>query len=176
MTLPDPQQRDAGKCLPLSAMAAGFVLALSVAVVPARVAAQEEPLDPVAWLTGCWLSVSGENTTEEVWLRPRGGMMVGMVRSVRGGVATGYELLVLGVVGGRIVLTAFPSGQQPTDFGATSAGPGLLRVENPEHDFPQKIEYRQPAPDSLVATVFADVHDTSAAFAVRYARGACPSR
>jgi len=99
-----------------------------------------------------------------------------MVRSVRRGVATGYELLVLRVVGDRIVLTAYPSGQQPADFGATSAGPGLLRVENPEHDFPQKIEYRQPAPDSLVARVFAEVDDPSAAFAVPYARGACPSR
>lgn len=156
-------------------LAALLGLGLSAAAVPARVAAQEEPLGEVAWMTGCWVSGSGENTTEEVWLQPRGGMMVGMVRSVRRGIATGYELLVLRVVGDRIVLRAYPSGQQPTDFGATSAGPGLLRVENPEHDFPQKIEYRQPGPDSLVASVFGDVRDTAAAFAVPYARGACPS-
>jgi hypothetical protein len=157
-------------------IAAALALSLWVLAAPCQVAAQTAPLDSVAWLSGCWLAAAGENTTEEVWLQPHGGLMVGMVRSVRSGVATGYELLVLQRVGGRIVLTAHPSGQEPADFRASTTGPDLLRVENPDHDFPRRIEYRQPTTDSLVASVFGGVDDPSPAFELLYARAPCPAR
>jgi hypothetical protein len=101
-------------------------------------------------------------------------MMVGVARSVRGEVAVGHELLVLQSVDGRIVFTAYPSGQQPTDFEVVASDQGLLRVENPDHDFPQKLEYRLHGSDSLVAGVFAGAGDPFPAFEVPYARGKCP--
>ncbi|MEM8600714.1 MAG: DUF6265 family protein [Bacteroidota bacterium] len=150
------------------------VVALWALAVPNQAAAQGTPLEEMAWLSGCWMAGSGANTTEEVWLPPRGGMMVGLTRSVRRGTATGYELMVLQRADEQIVLTAYPSGQQPTDFQATSARGDLLRVENPDHDFPQRIEYHRPTPDSLVARVFGGVEDDAPAFNVRYVRVSCP--
>ncbi|MEM6784622.1 MAG: DUF6265 family protein [Bacteroidota bacterium] len=144
--------------------------------MPRQAAAQDTSLHDVTWLSGCWQAGSGENTTEEVWLPPRGGMMVGLVRSVRQGTATGYELLVLQREDEQIVLKAYPSGQQPTSFQATHVRWDFLRVENPAHDFPQRIEYRRPAPDSLVATVFGAVGDKVPAFDVHYGRAPCPDQ
>lgn len=152
-----------------------LAFALLAVSTPVCVTAQATPLNDVEWLSGCWLAGAGENTTEEVWLQPRGGLMIGMARSVRSGVATGYELLALRVVEGRLVLTAYPSGQQPADFQVERAEPGLLRVENRDHDFPQKIEYRQPSADSLVGSVFGDADDVASAFDIRYARAPCPA-
>lgn len=134
-------------------------------------------------MAGCWVAGSGGNTTEEVWLPPRGGMMIGVVRSVRRGVASGYELLLLRSsvnqdTGGPPVLifTADPSGQAATDFRVTRADPGFLRVENPEHDFPQRIEYRRPVPDSLIASVYGAAGDSAPAFDVAYGVGECPAQ
>ena len=47
---------------------------------------------------------------------------------------------------------AYPSGQAPTTFAATSANADSVTFENPEHDFPQSITYRR-RPDSLVASI-----------------------
>jgi hypothetical protein len=52
-------------------------------------------------------------------------------------------------------------------------GDGVLRVENPDHDFPQRIEYRTAGADSLVASVYGRVEDVRPAFVVRYRRRPC---
>ena len=38
---------------------------------------------------------------------------------------------------------AQPGGQPPTHFARTDGGENWVRFENPEHDFPQRIEYRR---------------------------------
>lgn len=80
--------------------------------------------------------------------------MVGMSRSVRDGTARAFEFLLLGVRDGRLAYHAEPSGQAPTDFPVVSLTEGHLRAENPEHDFPQRIENRRVGADSLVANVY----------------------
>ncbi len=100
--------------------------------------------------------------------------MVAMSRSVRDGSARGYELVVLHTKDGTLTYSAHPSGQNPADFGATGASPDVVRFENPEHDFPQAIEYVRVPPDSLVANVYAEATASEPAFAVRYARRPWP--
>ena len=41
-----------------------------------------------------------------------------------------------------LVYVASPKGQAPTRFPATSVEQDHLRFENPEHDFPQSLDYR----------------------------------
>ncbi|HET9727581.1 MAG TPA: DUF6265 family protein, partial [Gemmatimonadales bacterium] len=36
----------------------------------------------VAWLAGCWEQASGSRLIEEQWTRPRGGLMLGLGRTV----------------------------------------------------------------------------------------------
>ena len=102
--------------------------------------------------------------------------MMGMSRSVRDGIASGFEFVLLREVDGELVFSASPSGQTPADFVATSATPDLLRVENASHDFPQKIEYMPARPDSMIASVYGDVGATTPAFQVLYGRTPCTSQ
>ncbi len=140
---------------------------------PTSARAQAPSVDEVAWMQGCWLASSGSSSTEEVWMAPRGGLMMGMSRSVRDGAATGFEFVLLREVGGDLVFTPHPSGQTPADFIVTSATADLLRVENASHDFPQKIEYLRAPPDSVIASVYGDVGAATPAFQVRYGRTPC---
>ena len=106
-------------------------------------------------------------------MAPNGGMMVGMSRTVRGGVARGFELAVLHSKDGELTFSAYPSGQTPADFQATEISDKILRLENPQHDFPQAIEYVRTPPDSLIAHVYGDVAEATPAFSLRYRRHAC---
>lgn len=140
--------------------------------------AADSPLDAAAWLAGCWRaeSADGQNAAEEHWMAPRGGLMVGMSRSVRGGEARGHELLTIRVEDGRLVYHAVPSGQAATDFPARSAADGRLEFVNPAHDFPQKIVYTRSGSDRVEAAVFGAADDDEPAFAIPYERVRCPDR
>jgi len=169
--------------------ARALVSALAVVVVlsPSEAHAQTPPgadtrssagaaagVEVAAFLVGCWVTRGEGRRTDEVWIAPEGGLMVGVARSVRDGRATGWEHLLLGVRDGALTYTAFPSGQAPNEFRLTGRDGGFLRFEDPGHDFPQALEYHQVGPDSLQAKVFSDVGDAEPAFVLRYAREACP--
>jgi hypothetical protein len=130
-------------------------------------------VDSAAWLSGCWVTSAGGVRSEEVWMAPAGGLMVGMGRNVRGDVATGYEFLLLQRKEGRLTYSAYPSGQDPADFPATEVSTRRLRFENAQHDFPQAIEYERTSPDSLTAKVYGEVGSAEPAFVLRFARRSC---
>ena len=143
---------------------------------PETPAAEPSELDAAAWLAGCWRveSSDGRNAAEEQWMAPRGGLMVGMSRSVRGGEARGYELLTIRVAEGRLVYHAVPSGQAPADFPARRAADGRLEFVNSEHDFPQKIAYTRHGDDQVEAAVFGEADGSEPAFVIPYQRVRCP--
>lgn len=101
------------------------------------------PLDPVAFMAGCWAFTEGDRRVEEQWMAPAGGVMLGMSRTVRAGRPADFEFTVLHVVDGRIVYEARPEGQAPTRFPLTSSSEGRAVFENPVHDFPQRIAYER---------------------------------
>lgn len=142
---------------------------------PPRPEAPPATVDDAAWLAGCWVAGSGGTRTEEVWMAPAGGLMVGMSRTLRDGGARGWEHLLLARRDGVLTYTALPSGQALTHFPLALAEPERLRFENPDHDFPRAVEYRRAGADSLLARVFARVEDAEPAFVLRYARDPCPS-
>jgi hypothetical protein len=154
---------------------ANLALAPNVAMAQADSVAASS-VESAGWLAGCWKagSPSGLTTFEEQWMVPRGGMMVGMSRTVRDGAARGYELAIIRVGDeGRLVYHAEPSGQPPADFPARLVEEGRLEFVNTEHDFPQKIIYSQPASDVIHAAVFGRATDTEPAFMIRYRRVKC---
>jgi len=106
-------------------------------------------------------------------MEPEGGLMVGMSRTVRGGVATGYEFVMLQRKDGRLTYSAHPSGQAPADFQATEVSRERMHFENPEHDFPRAIQYERTSPDSLTARVYGEIGVVEPAFVLRYARRVC---
>ena len=133
----------------------------------------QDDVDSAAWLSGCWVASAGDVRSDEVWMAPAGGLMVGMGRNVRGNVATGYEFLLLHQKDGRLTYSAYPSGQDPADFPATEVSTRKLRFENARHDFPQAIEYERISSDSLTARVYGEVGSAEPAFVLRFGRGDC---
>ena len=54
---------------------------------------------------------------------------------------------------GVIAYVARPSGQAQAEFLMTGHAAGKLVFENPQHDFPQRIEYRYVDPNAITATI-----------------------
>jgi hypothetical protein len=147
-------------------------LSLVLLAFPMAAVAQDD-VASAAWLSGCWVTSAADVRSEEVWMEPEGGLMVGMARTVRGGVATGYEFVLLRLKDGTLTYSAYPSGQDPADFPATEISTSRLRFENPQHDFPRAIEYHRTPPDSLIAKVYGEVGSSEPAFVLQYARKEC---
>jgi Domain of unknown function (DUF6265) len=129
-------------------MRAGLTAAI-VMLAHALMLAQDNQL---AWLAGCWQITRGDEVIDEQWMAPRGGVMLGMSRSVSGGRTTATEFTTLRIVEGRVVYEANPSGQKPTAFPATSLSPDRAVFENPAHDYPRRIIYERQG-DALLATI-----------------------
>jgi hypothetical protein len=113
---------------------------------------QRPSIDDFAWLTGCWTMTRGESVVEEQWLRPLGGTLMGISRTVKGGRTVEHEFLQIREVEGKLAYVAKPSGQAEATFALTTFSDNELTFENPAHDFPQRIRYRR-TPDGVTARV-----------------------
>jgi len=109
----------------------------------------------LAWMSGCWQQRSGTRVTEEQWMRPAGGAMLGMNRTVSGSQMRAWESLRIVEQNGRAVYIAQPNGGPPTSFAASVVNDTLVVFDNPAHDFPQRIAYRRISSDSLHAIISA---------------------
>jgi hypothetical protein len=134
--------------------------------------AQTRLIDRAAFMHGCWERRSGNRHVEEQWMRPRGGMMMGMSRTVRGDTAVEYEFVRLFERSGALIYAAQPSGQAPAEFTSTAITEGAITFANPQHDFPQRVIYRL-AGDSLHARVEGIMNGRERGVDFRYARVRC---
>ena len=129
------------------------VLAVTALVGAPAPAAQDDALARLNWLAGCWELRRGDRTTIEMWMPPAGGLMLGASRTTVRGVVREFEQVRLAVREGRVVYTASPSGQAQTEFTTAAVGDSGFTVENPAHDFPQRIGYKRRGADSLIARI-----------------------
>jgi Domain of unknown function (DUF6265) len=122
------------------------------AVVPFHVHMQGPGINQVGWLSGCWAVTRPDGVTEEHWMKPLGGSMLGMSRTVRGGKTTEHEFLQIREANGQLAYIAKPSGQAEATFPAKTVGDAEVVFENLKHDFPHRIIYRKTA-DGITARV-----------------------
>ena len=115
-------------------------------------AAQSQSVNQLDWLAGCWSMTRGESVVEEHWMKPAGGTMLGMSRTVRAGNTSEYEFLQIRDLNGTLTYVARPSGQAEAAFTLRTVNGSEVIFENPEHDFPQRIIYRRTA-DGISARV-----------------------
>ena len=139
-------------------MASGFsrkmVIVLTLlSASPSLSTAQPSAVEQLAWFTGCWQTTRGDQVIDEQWMAPRGGVMLGMSRTVRAGRATATEFVTLREANGRAVYEANPSGQQPTPFTATFVSADRAVFENAAHDYPKRIIYERMGTTALVASI-----------------------
>lgn len=126
-----------------------------------------------SWMAGCWEQKVGENWTEECWTRPRGGIMLGSGRSMRGAQLRDWEAMQIVSVDTddpaipRLTFYGAPKGEGRTPFQLVQDGQPGVTFMNAEHDYPQRIRYWREA-EELVAEVA--LKDGSKAMRWRYRR------
>lgn len=106
----------------------------------------------IDWIAGHWCVDLGENTVEELWLPPHGGVVVGLGRTRTTDRTIAFEYFRIVDRDGIQSYIAQPGGQPPTAFKRTAGGERWVRFENPDHDFPQRVEYRRDG-DALRAEI-----------------------
>jgi hypothetical protein len=142
----------------------------------ALASAQERgALNGLGFLAGCWEARLGALVIEEQWMRPLGGVMLGVGRTVKGDKAVHTEFLALRESGGEVNYIAHPSqNPSPTAFRMIKTGDGEAVFENPKHDFPQKISYRRLPDGSLLAQIEGVQGGKPRAETFPYRRVRCP--
>lgn len=111
-----------------------------------------DPAPSLDWIGGHWCAELGEETVEELWLPPHGGVAIGLSRTRTALTTTAFEYLRIAELDGTLSYIAQPGGRPPTVFGRTAGGENWVRFENPDHDFPRRIEYRRDG-DALHAEI-----------------------
>jgi hypothetical protein len=130
-------------------------------------------LNRLRWMAGCWQQRAGTSVTDEQWMAPAGGAMVGMSRTVAGARLRAWEALRIIIDSGRVVYVAQPQGGAPTRFVASLVSDTSAVFENPAHDFPQRIAYRRVGDDSVVARISAGRDGRERGMALPMARVSC---
>ena len=149
------------------------VLALVYVIWGAAAGPAPVSLESLAWLGGCWTAASEGRQVEEHWMKPAGGTMFGMSRTVAGGKTVTSEFLELRQDGEGVVYVAHPEGQSRTSFQWVSGDQRSARFENPAHDFPQAITYTLNPDGSLLARIEGVVDGRPRAVDFPMRRGGC---
>ena len=142
-------------------------LILSLLLGTTALVAQTEQND-LAWMSGHWCGGSTGNVIEEYWMPAHGGVLIGVSRTLKGARTAGFEYMRIENVAGVPTFIAQPNGVPPTSFKRTAGGKDWVRFENPQHDFPKRIEYLRQG-----ANLYAEVSDGKEK-AISYDYRPCP--
>jgi hypothetical protein len=146
---------------------------MMVLLVAITSAPQQPTPKSVAWLAGCWRMVSGSRVIDEMWMPEKGGVMLGVSRTVRADSMMSYEFLRIYGRSATLVYAANPSGQTPAEFIATLPVRDSVVFDNPSHDFPQRLVYRRVSSDSLNARVEGTIGGNRRTQSFAYRRRSC---
>lgn len=131
-------------------------------------------INDLSWLAGCWEANLRGREVNEQWMKPGGGIMLGMARTVAQGKAAEFEFTQIREdKDGAIYYVAKPSGQAEASFKLVKLQNKEAVFENPQHDFPQRIIYRLEAGGSLFARVEATENGKTRGIDYPYKRAKC---
>ncbi len=94
------------------------------------------------WLAGSWRMEQGSDWADEMWMQPRGGMMLGLGREGFGPQVQLWETMRIAVKpDGKVSFYAQPRGGPPTEFPMVAVSAESVEFANPANDYPQRIRY-----------------------------------
>jgi hypothetical protein len=154
---------------------ASRIVAAGLAVSAGWLAQDQKPqVQQLSWMAGCWELRQGARLTQEQWLKPAGQSMLGMARTVAGDKTVFTEHLQIREQDGGLVLSvSIGIGNRATPFRAVRVAAKEIVFENPEHDFPQRIIYRQEAEGSLLGRIEGQEKGKSRAIDFPMKRSSC---
>src|SRR3569623_906299 len=110
------------------------------------------------WMAGCWSQAvptqgGAAKWTEECWMAPRGGVMLGAGRTGTGDRLTEWEATqIIAGPDGKLVYWASPDSGARVAFAEVSRGAQEIVFANATHDYPQRIRYWRDG-DRLLAEI-----------------------
>jgi hypothetical protein len=113
-------------------------------------------MEQMGWVIGEWESQRGNTQLHEVWIRVNDTLYLGKSFMLAGSDTVFAESIRLELVNNQLHYTPTvrdQNGGMPVTFTLTSGQGHELVFENPNHDFPQRIIYANPSPDSLHARI-----------------------
>ena len=113
-------------------------------------------LEKMNWLIGAWKNVSADSEIYEIWNRQDDSTFIGGSYIIVKGDTVFTEAIFLESRNGNLFYIPVIHGQNdeaPVSFRFISDKNGGFNFENKEHDFPQRIIYVNPSPDSLYARI-----------------------
>ncbi len=135
---------------------------------------EKRSVNDLSWLAGCWEANRNGREINEQWMKPSGGTMLGMGRTVADGKTREYEFLqIREEQDGAIYYVARPSGQPEASFKLVKSENKELVFENPQHDFPQRIIYRLQPDGSLFARIEGTANGKARGFDYPMKRASC---
>ncbi|HWM26165.1 MAG TPA: DUF6265 family protein [Chthoniobacterales bacterium] len=132
------------------------IILLPLLLLPGLSLSKEAPftINDLAWLKGCWTSERNGRAISEHWMKPAGGTMFGISRTVADGKTVEFEFMqIREEAGGGIFFIAKPSGQPEATFKMIKGGAREVIFEDPRHDFPQRVIYRLQDDGSLLGRI-----------------------
>lgn len=120
-------------------------IAIFLLYIPAFGQDTKPKIESLSWISGCWEQNDAvkKRYGSEQWMKPSGGSMIGMSRTVRNGKTTGFEFLRIVQDDAGIHYISKPSeNKEETAFKLIKSSASEVIFENPTHDFPQRIIYR----------------------------------
>lgn len=132
------------------------LIRILVLLAPTALAQTATGIGALEWITGTWTGNIGRAQSEEHWIAPAGGAMLGVSRIVSGERMVAFEYLRIVQRGEEIFYIAQPQGRPPTEFKLTKSTPTSATFENPNHDHPKIITYELQADKTLIATIEGD--------------------
>jgi len=115
-----------------------------------QAAGEEDPLRQLAWLAGAWAGEQDGVESEESWIAPKGGLMLGVHRDLFPSGNTFFEFLRIEARDGEIYYMASPRGREPTPYRLAELADSAAVFANPEHDFPKRLSYSRTGNTLLV--------------------------
>lgn len=138
-----------------------LAMTLAATVAVAADAADCEGLERLRWLLGDWTADGSKKSFHESWVEvgPRTFEGTGIERSQADGAVQGAEVLrLVEMAGGVFYLSKVTHNDLPVAFRLNACSDGRFVFENPAHDFPKRLEYRQE-PDGRLAVSVTDGAD-----------------
>ena len=83
----------------------------------------------------------GAEWADEMWMAPRGEMMLGLGRTGFGPDVQGWETARIVRRGDTLVLVVQPKGAAAVEYPQAFASAEAIEFANPAHEFPQRIRY-----------------------------------
>ncbi|MFI5401416.1 MAG: DUF6265 family protein [Planctomycetota bacterium] len=121
--------------------------------VPSFAEKDAAKIDSLAWLAGRWSGPMWGGEFVATYGAPAGGKLLSFSELRKGDTAAFYEFEVFEATPEGLVFTPYPRGQKKETFKLTSAEAQKAVFENPDKDFPTRIEYHRAAKDRLVITL-----------------------